>query len=66
MPNRARAEVLGRGQVQAEWMPETGVPVWCQTASVVRKAKFSKYRPPKTLSGDTGDLSASGSNEEGY
>jgi hypothetical protein len=35
-------------------------------ASVVRKAKFSKYRPPKTLSGDKEDLSASGSNEEGY
>lgn len=33
-------------------------------ASVVRKAKFSEYRSPKTLSGDK--ISASGSKEEGY
>lgn len=34
MPNLAGAEVLGRRQVQAEWVPETGVPVWQHSGKV--------------------------------
>lgn len=34
MPNLAGAEVLGRHQVQTEWVPETGVPVWQHSGKV--------------------------------